>query len=276
PDIFHINPEPGNYFRNPEIPGQAQRDGYPKWIMSTFNDLATVIRSTSACPLLTSSRISRRATALFASLYRTSTAAILGTSTWSLMTVTKKESDDPVDTKGSSEGNFEPLHCPEMHVNIRLLRTFGLWSLAADTKLWIYRSDLEQLTDNLSVTLAHTANICKIIPLFFMRQLRTLIDPIMFAECLTMSIQLCVLIFQATTSLLVQDAAYESNWYSAYSSGYRKSIVIMMSRAMRESHIKAFSFSTVSLELFTGLLKASYSYYTLLRQVHEEEELMVD
>ncbi|XP_067013020.2 odorant receptor 4-like [Anabrus simplex] len=68
----------------------------------------------------------------------------------------------------------------------------------------------------------------------------------------------------------VQQAAYDSGWHSSScSSQFRKSIQMMIMRAQKPTKLTALSFADVSLQFFTKVLRTSYSFYTLLHQIHE-------
>ncbi|XP_026480257.1 putative odorant receptor 92a [Ctenocephalides felis] len=65
-------------------------------------------------------------------------------------------------------------------------------------------------------------------------------------------------------------AAYDSPWTDA-SMKYKKSLQFIILRAQRQQTYTAMKFSTVSFESFASVLKASFSYFTLLRTVFSKD-----
>ncbi|XP_026480259.1 odorant receptor 4-like [Ctenocephalides felis] len=72
------------------------------------------------------------------------------------------------------------------------------------------------------------------------------------------------------TSSEIAWAAYDSPWTDA-SMEYKKSLQFMILRAQRQQTYTAMKFSTVSFESFGAVLKASFSYFTLLRTVFSKD-----
>ncbi|XP_049873096.1 odorant receptor Or1-like [Pectinophora gossypiella] len=64
-------------------------------------------------------------------------------------------------------------------------------------------------------------------------------------------------------------SAYECPWY-ACSVRLRRDILVIMTRTRRLARITAGGFTTLSLASFMSIIKASYSLFTLLQQVNEE------
>ncbi|GAB1866635.1 Odorant receptor [Camponotus japonicus] len=75
-------------------------------------------------------------------------------------------------------------------------------------------------------------------------------------------------------STAISDAAYNSKWYLLPNNGpgnaVRKGLIIIMIRARRPCTLTAGSFAVMSLDTFTGILSTAMSYFTLLRQMSEE------
>uniref|UniRef100_A0A0U4VTA3 Putative odorant receptor n=1 Tax=Reticulitermes speratus TaxID=60591 RepID=A0A0U4VTA3_9NEOP len=64
-------------------------------------------------------------------------------------------------------------------------------------------------------------------------------------------------------------AVYESDWYNQ-SQRYKYCTRMMIMRGQRPVKITAGRFGTLSLPLFASMLRSSYSYLALLRQMHEK------
>nr|QMS80340.1 odorant receptor [Histia rhodope] len=71
-------------------------------------------------------------------------------------------------------------------------------------------------------------------------------------------------------SMEIAGAAYESPWYT-FSSSTRRSILVLMSRSRRPARLKAGGFTTLSLASYMAIIKASYSFFTVLQQVDENK-----
>ncbi|CAL1676898.1 unnamed protein product [Lasius platythorax] len=75
-------------------------------------------------------------------------------------------------------------------------------------------------------------------------------------------------------STAISDAAYNSKWYLLPDNGpgkaVRKGLLLIMIRARRPCILTAGSFAVMSLDTFTGILSTAMSYFTLLRQMSEE------
>nr|ARO70233.1 Odorant Receptor 21 [Dendrolimus punctatus] len=67
-------------------------------------------------------------------------------------------------------------------------------------------------------------------------------------------------------SVEVADTIYEMPWYVC-SLPIRKSLLVMMIRSRRPIELTAGGFVTLSLECFMSIIKVSYSFFTVLRQV---------
>ncbi|XP_050675897.1 odorant receptor 94b-like [Leptidea sinapis] len=67
----------------------------------------------------------------------------------------------------------------------------------------------------------------------------------------------------------ISRAAYEFPWYTS-SVDTRRSVLIMMTRCCRIAKLTAAGFTTLSLASFMSICKASYSFFTVLKQVEEE------
>ncbi|KAM3962685.1 olfactory receptor 63 [Aphomia sociella] len=66
----------------------------------------------------------------------------------------------------------------------------------------------------------------------------------------------------------ISGAAYLCPWYTM-SPRLRRDLLIVMTRTRRIAKITAGGFTTLSLDSFMGIIKASYSLFTLLKQVDE-------
>ncbi|KAF3054604.1 Odorant receptor 033 [Nylanderia fulva] len=75
-------------------------------------------------------------------------------------------------------------------------------------------------------------------------------------------------------SAAISDAAYNSKWYLLPDNGsgkaVKKGLLLIMIRARRPCALTAGSFAVMSLDTFTGILSTAMSYFTLLRQMSEE------
>ncbi|KAJ9590616.1 hypothetical protein L9F63_016386 [Diploptera punctata] len=124
-----------------------------------------------------------------------------------------------------------------------------------------------------------------------------------FVECLTASVLICFLGFKAMTmdmdinlikmlvylltvifqlalqcaygsnlmteSESVYNAVYSSDWYNQ-SNQYKQFARMMIMHAQKPVKIMAGRFGVMSLPLFAGMMRSSYSYIALLRQMQEE------
>ncbi|XP_035728389.1 odorant receptor Or2-like [Vespa mandarinia] len=80
-------------------------------------------------------------------------------------------------------------------------------------------------------------------------------------------------------SRAVGDAAYNANWQTLSHEPYKKikmGLMMMMLRAKRPCYITAGGFFPLSLETFMGVLSTAMSYFTLLRNLEEDEGLIND
>ncbi|CAK1554513.1 unnamed protein product [Leptosia nina] len=68
----------------------------------------------------------------------------------------------------------------------------------------------------------------------------------------------------------VSSSAYEFPWYQC-PLPVRRSALIMMTRCRRTAKLTAAGFTTLSLASFMGICKASYSFFTVLKQMDEEK-----
>ncbi|CAG5041090.1 unnamed protein product [Parnassius apollo] len=67
----------------------------------------------------------------------------------------------------------------------------------------------------------------------------------------------------------VKDAAYQSQWYKC-SVRVRRELLMLMARTYRPTRLRAGGITDLSLASFMSIIKASYSFYTVLQQVDEE------
>ncbi|CAH1638026.1 unnamed protein product [Spodoptera littoralis] len=66
----------------------------------------------------------------------------------------------------------------------------------------------------------------------------------------------------------IAGAAYECPWYKC-SLRLRRSLLILMLRSRRAVQLTAGGFMTLSLSCFTSIIKASYTFFTVLKQVED-------
>ncbi|KAK9746518.1 7tm Odorant receptor [Popillia japonica] len=64
-------------------------------------------------------------------------------------------------------------------------------------------------------------------------------------------------------SSMIADACYKSKWYQ-YSPNARKTIILVMQVAQRNTAFKAGGFFQMSLLTFVMILRSAYSYFTVL------------
>nr|QZH55107.1 odorant receptor 11 [Achelura yunnanensis] len=89
---------------------------------------------------------------------------------------------------------------------------------------------------------------------------------------LNMTFQVFIYCYQGNQlseeSMEVEGAAYECPWYS-YSSATRRSLLVLMTRCRRPARLTAGGFTTLSLASYMAIIKASYSFFTVLQQVDD-------
>ncbi|KAJ8721822.1 hypothetical protein PYW08_004224 [Mythimna loreyi] len=68
----------------------------------------------------------------------------------------------------------------------------------------------------------------------------------------------------------IAGAAYEAPWYKC-SLRVRRSLLIVMVRTRRAVRLTAGGFTTLSLACFTSIIKASYTFFTVLQQVEDRK-----
>ncbi|XP_011691915.1 PREDICTED: odorant receptor Or2-like [Wasmannia auropunctata] len=75
-------------------------------------------------------------------------------------------------------------------------------------------------------------------------------------------------------SVGISDAAYNSKWYllpdNDLGRAVKKGLIMIMIRARRPCKLTAGSFTVMSLDTFMGILSTAASYFTLLRQMSED------
>ncbi|XP_044737131.1 odorant receptor Or2-like [Chrysoperla carnea] len=136
----------------------------------------------------------------------------------------------------------------------------------------------------------------------FVSDLRNWINPVMFLEFLVCSVMLCAIGFQATMidgitfklfvyieyltaslielflfywfanevileSLKVSVSIWDCKWYT-FDTKSRQLLVMIMMRSQRPLIFRAGPFNEMSLATYIGILKASYTYLTILRQLY--------
>ncbi|VVC93959.1 unnamed protein product [Leptidea sinapis] len=84
-----------------------------------------------------------------------------------------------------------------------------------------------------------------------------------FAQFTVSLVIICVTAFQLVFSENISRAAYEFPWYTC-SVGTRRSLLIMVTRCRRIAKLTAAGFTTLSLASFMSILKASYTFFTVL------------
>nr|AII01107.1 odorant receptor [Dendrolimus kikuchii] len=94
----------------------------------------------------------------------------------------------------------------------------------------------------------------------------------MIAYLLSMAVQVFVYCYQGNCiseeSVEIADTLYEMPWYVC-SLSIRKTLLVMMVRSRRPIELTAGGFATLSLGCFMSIIKVSYSFFTVLRQVEE-------
>ncbi|CAH2255061.1 jg7223 [Pararge aegeria aegeria] len=94
----------------------------------------------------------------------------------------------------------------------------------------------------------------------------------MLGYLLTIVLQVFIYCYQGNKlveeSEAISTAAYESPWY-ACSIPVRRSLLIIMTRSNQAAKLSAGGFTELSLTCFMSIIKASYSFFTVLKQVEE-------
>nr|QLI62068.1 odorant receptor 25 [Streltzoviella insularis] len=90
---------------------------------------------------------------------------------------------------------------------------------------------------------------------------------------LNMSFQVFLYCYQGNQlseeSIEIAGAAYFAPWY-AFSARLRRAMLVLMTRSRRVARLTAGGFTTLSLTSFMAIIKASYSFFTVLQQVEEK------
>ncbi|KAK2588573.1 hypothetical protein KPH14_006347 [Odynerus spinipes] len=109
---------------------------------------------------------------------------------------------------------------------------------------------------------------------------KTLVRKFIFAIYFVGSLSQLLIYTWTCNDIIVQsselsEAAYKSRWYLLPNNGKEKAlkygINMIMTRARRPCVLTAGGFAVMSLEIFNGILSSSMSYFTLLRQMSEED-----
>nr|QAB43884.1 olfactory receptor OR5 [Oedaleus asiaticus] len=101
--------------------------------------------------------------------------------------------------------------------------------------------------------------------------LESLMNPVPLAQFLLCVGGICLTLYQITFSEYVSFAAYSCRWGGAERK-VTDVLRIIMSRAQRASLLTAGKVHPINRDTFLSLLNASYSFYTLLRQMKNLEE----
>ncbi|XP_012063180.1 PREDICTED: odorant receptor 30a-like [Atta cephalotes] len=78
---------------------------------------------------------------------------------------------------------------------------------------------------------------------------------------------ICSLGFIIIISNIIANAAYESLWYDLLSN-QKKTIIFIIMRSQKQIMITAGKITSLSLETFTSILKASASYVSVLHAMY--------
>ncbi|KAL2714502.1 odorant receptor Or2 isoform X1 [Vespula squamosa] len=109
---------------------------------------------------------------------------------------------------------------------------------------------------------------------------KVLVRKCIFAIYFTGSLSQLLIYTWTCNDIIVQssglsEAVYNSRWYLVPNEGKGKAlkygVSMIMLRSRRPCTLTAGGFAVMSLETFTGILSSSMSYFTLLRQMSEEE-----
>ncbi|PSN49007.1 Odorant receptor 68 [Blattella germanica] len=165
----------------------------------------------------------------------------------------------------------------------------------------------QDLDDNMLETLNNCIQHHQLI-LNFVEKLEGLLGPVMLMQMMASVIAFCVIGFQMSVipistesvkfvklsvslvSALVEqgmfywfggelleesaqtlNAAYHCEWYST-DMKFRQNLRLMMERAKRPVKLTAGGFSLLTLESFASVVQSSYSYFTMLKAVHDEDQ----
>jgi 7tm Odorant receptor len=93
------------------------------------------------------------------------------------------------------------------------------------------------------------------------------IDVLFVGACLSPLVQSLMVCYLADrlreASNDVAEGAFESIWRNK-NRDMKKAIMMIIMRAQRPQHLRAFFFGNVTLATFTAIINAAYSYYSLL------------
>ncbi|KAG5883519.1 hypothetical protein JTB14_019287 [Gonioctena quinquepunctata] len=82
---------------------------------------------------------------------------------------------------------------------------------------------------------------------------------------------ICITMFQSTINSEISQALYDTNWYEAEISEM-KTIIIMMERCKKPIQLKVGGVLQLSYDSFILILKKSYSFLTVLRQIYSSHQ----
>nr|QRF70982.1 odorant receptor [Semiothisa cinerearia] len=92
---------------------------------------------------------------------------------------------------------------------------------------------------------------------------------------LCMTLQVFLYCYQGNQLMIesteVASAAYSCPWYLC-SLRFRRALLIIMIRSKRASQLTAGGFTTLSLSCFTAIVKASYTFFTVLQRVEDRQK----
>ncbi|XP_026464609.1 odorant receptor 4-like, partial [Ctenocephalides felis] len=94
--------------------------------------------------------------------------------------------------------------------------------------------------------------------------LQNCLSPAVFLHFSVTSLILCASLYQLAKSTQVSEAAYQCKWYIT-STKFRASLRMMMMRSQKPIRITAGSFIDLTLQTYVAIVKASYSFFALIK-----------
>ncbi|CAB3261070.1 unnamed protein product [Arctia plantaginis] len=102
-------------------------------------------------------------------------------------------------------------------------------------------------------------------------QIQTCFTKPILAQFSVSVVIICVTAYQLALSCKIAGAAYWCPWYLC-SVRLRRELLIVMQRTRHVTKLTAGGFTTLSLDCFTSIIKASYTFFTVLKQVEDRNE----
>ncbi|XP_024940839.1 putative odorant receptor 85d isoform X2 [Cephus cinctus] len=103
----------------------------------------------------------------------------------------------------------------------------------------------------------------------FAKDVENIFNLPVFLQFLESCLVICVTAYQISQSESVVQAAFSGNWWKS-SERYKRALRLMMVRAGRPLTITTGNLLTLSLSTFMGILKASYSFFTVLQSTNKK------